>query len=783
MPELSELELIELQLKEIELQRQRLLIRKQELQSQLGETPSLSSRQKVELFMSLFQGRIDAYAFRWQNKQGRSGYSIACHNEWKQGICNKPKVKCMECKHQAFKLLDDNAIHAHLTGKQTAGLYPLLSDNTCKLLAADFDKSDWKEAVSAFRKSCDKFKIPCYVERSRSGNGAHIWVFFQSPISASVARELGFLLLDKAMEFHSGLSFDSYDRLFPNQDLIPSGGFGNLIALPLQYQPRQQGHSVFIDDNFNPIADQWQLLSSIEKVNEEKIMQLIHEKAPIKSELDKKPWEPNFSKATTQIGNCPESIEIILANRIFIDIKQIPQALLAQLKRTASFSNPVFFKTQALRFSTNGIPRFICLAEVDHGYLSLPRGCIDDAIALFADNNISMLLDDKRGSGTQLKKLVFQGELKKEQSKAVTKLLKYNVGTLHAPTAFGKTITAIAMIQKRRVNTLILVHSRQLLIQWKERLQAFLSGAEVGIIGAGKNKPTHQIDIATYQSLVNKKDNSIDPVIYDYGHVIIDECHHISAPQYERLLSEVHSKFVLGITATPNRQDGHQPIIFMQAGIIRYSASSEDKNFVRHVKLNKLSIPIPTEFLDSEHRPHISKIYQWLACNQQRNQIIVENITKAVTSNRTSIVLTERREHAEILCEMLRKRNIAVELLHGALKNKVKEQIFERLNQVQVLVATGKYVGEGFDFPKLDTLFLALPISWKGALTQYIGRIQRQYKEKEKVLVYDYVETGFPMLERMYKKRAKGYEALGFDIHDAHTTENISEQAILNLTD
>ncbi|RLV57737.1 DEAD/DEAH box helicase [Parashewanella curva] len=781
MPEPSELELIEQQLKDLEQEKQKLLTRKAKLLSQTSIQPSLSSRQKVELFLNLFKGRIDAHAFRWQNQQGRSGYSIACHNEWKQGICFKPKVKCMECKHQAFKHIDANTIHSHLIGKQIVGLYPLLVNNTCWLLAADFDKSDWQEAVTAFRTSCIKFDIPCYVERSRSGNGAHIWIFFHTPIPASEARELGFLLLDGAMEFHSGLSFESYDRLFPNQDSIPAGGFGNLIALPLQYHPRQQGNSVFIDDDFNPIPEQWQHLSNVKKVSEAQIKQLIDGKQSSKSTLDKKPWELNFAKPTSSIENCPATIGLILANRIFIELNQLPQALIAQLKRTASFSNPVFFKTQALRFSTNGIPRFICLAEVDNCYLSLPRGCIDDVLSLFEENNVSIEINDKRRAGSKLNKLTFQGELRKEQAKAVTQLLKHNVGILHAPTAFGKTITAIGIIQKRKVNTLILVHSRQLLIQWKERLQAFLTGADIGIIGASKNKPTTEIDIATYQSLIDRKNNSINPIVYEYGQVIIDECHHISAPQYERLLSEVHSTFVLGITATPNRQDGHQPIIFMQAGRIRYTASSEDKNFVRHVKLNKLTIPIPTEFLDSEQRPHISKIYQWLANNQQRNQIIVENIIEAVLSNRTSIVLTERREHAELLFDMLNKQNIAAELLHGAMKNKVKEQILERLDQVQVLVATGKYVGEGFDFPKLDTLFLALPISWKGALTQYIGRIQRQYQGKEKVLIYDYVETGFPMLERMYKKRAKGYEALGFDVHDANATESISEQAVLNL--
>ncbi|MCL1079836.1 DEAD/DEAH box helicase [Parashewanella spongiae] len=772
MPIYSELELIEQQLKDLELQREKLLARKKILLNQPASGKLLSSREKVALFLNLFKGRMEAHALRWQNQSGRSGYSVACHNEWKQGICFKPKVKCSECKHQAFKTLDDNAIHSHLIGKQTVGLYPLLNDNTCWLLAADFDKSDWKEAVSSFRHSCQFYKIYCYIERSRSGNGAHIWIFFETPIPASKARELGFLLLDKAMEFHSGLSFESYDRLFPNQDTIPTGGFGNLIALPLQYHPRQQGNSVFIDESFNQVTEQWQHLLDVKKVSRLHVDQLINEKQPFQTEkLDKKPWELNFAKQSTLIAGCPKDVSVILANRIFIDTKQLPQALLTLLKRTASFSNPVFFKTQALRFSTNGIPRFICLAEKDDGYLSLPRGCIDDVISLFEDNKVVLELEDKRKTGCRLTKLEFQGELRKEQSKAVATLLKHDVGILHAPTAFGKTVTAIGIIHKRKVNTLILVHSRQLLTQWKERLQAFIAGTDIGVIGAGKNKPTQQIDVATYQSLVNRKDNSIDPIIYEYGQIIIDECHHVSAPQYERLLSEVHAKYVLGITATPNRQDGHQPIIFMQAGAIRYTASSEDKKFIKQVNLNKLNLSIPAELQDNGNRPHISKIYRWLATNEERNKAIVEDILIAAKSNRTSIVLTERREHAELLTKMLSEQIVEVKMLHGVMKEKEKQHILNHLDQIQVLVATGKYVGEGFDFPKLDTLFLVLPISWKGALTQYVGRIQRLYTGKEKVIVYDYVESGFPMLERMYKKREKGYEALGFTIYNSDNAE------------
>ncbi len=577
-----ELQVIEARLAELEIEQQSLLAKRAALLNPDSSGARLSSSQKIDIYIQLFRGRQDIYANRWQNKQGRSGYSVTCHNEWQQGKCNKPKVKCMECTNQAFKTLDQKAIYNHLAGKQTLGLYPLLEDDSCWLLATDFDKSDWQAAVKAYQHACNELEIPCCVERSRSGNGAHIWVFFESPVSAKDARQLGFTLLDKAMEYHAGLSFESYDRLFPNQDILPVGGFGNLIALPLQHSPRQQGNSVFIDENFQPYPDQWGYLTFIKKLTSQQLEAVNGqgEKA-VKYGADRKPWELNFSRDNGIISGCPEKLTFVLANRIYLDINLLPQALLAKLKRIASFSNPVFFKTQALRFSTNGIPRFICLAEVENGYLSLPRGCFDEVVALLESNYVEVELDDKRKEGTRLKGLKFKGELRKDQKKAVAAVVKHDTGVLHAPTAFGKTVTAIGLIYRRKVNTLILVHSRQLLDQWKERLSAFLGGCEVGLTGGGKRKPTEQVDIATYQSLINRKDNSIDPILYEYGQIIIDECHHISAPNYERLLSEVHAKFTLGITATPNRQDGHQPIIFMQAGPIRHVVATEGAKFTQ----------------------------------------------------------------------------------------------------------------------------------------------------------------------------------------------------------
>lgn len=775
-----ELEQIDKRLLELEQEKAALLSQKKQLleqafsyreidnnSSQKFHNYKLSTDQKVELFAQLFHGRKDIYATRWENKQGRSGYSVACSNEWQPVICAKPKVKCRECRHRSFMPLDHVAIFEHLSGKKTIGLYPLLNNNECCLLVVDFDKSDWQADVTAFSEACLAWNISFAIERSRSGNGAHIWIFFDESVPAKDARNLGFALLDRAMEKHAGLSFDSYDRLFPNQDVLPDGGFGNLIALPLQLLPRKTGNSVFVDLNFKVWPDQWSFLASLNRLNAKQMYECLElvDREKVIDEEELKPWKKNLPIVKEKISGCPKSITIVLANKIYISTDVLPQALLARLKRTASFSNPEFFKTQALRFSTHGIPRFICLSHLEKNYLSLPRGCLDDVVAILEEQLIIIEFDDKRKMGLKLKKIHFKGELRKDQKKAVAKLNQFDTGILHAPTAFGKTVAAIGLIYKRKVNTLILVHSRQLLDQWKERLNMFLEGIDIGVIGGGKRKPTGQIDVATYQSLINRKDNSVDPCLFDYGQVIIDECHHLSAPNYDRLLNEVYAKYVLGITATPQRQDGHQPIIFMQAGPIRYTVKLDAREqFEQQVVVTELETIPPAELLNSETRPHIADVYRWLMEYSDRNKQIINDVVREVENNRNPIILTERREHAVMLGELLAERKVSFQVLRGAMKAKDRKEAMESLNEAQVVIATGKYIGEGFDLAKLDTLLLALPISWKGSLTQYVGRIHRQFTGKERVTVYDYVDQTLPMLRRMFQKRIKGYEAMGYSV-------------------
>jgi superfamily II DNA or RNA helicase len=777
---------IDARLAELEREKQQLIDRREQLRKP-EPTASVSNfltpEQKITIFSRLFRGRTDIFANRWQNQLGRSGYSVACDNEWAKGICNKPRIKCQECNHRQFSLLNDQVIYRHLAGLQVVGLYPLLQDNTCYLLAADFDKGNWQEEVKAMSRACERYSVPHTIEISRSGNGAHLWIFFKDRIPANEARLLGFGLLDAAMEIYPNLSFDSYDRLFPNQDILPEGGFGNLIALPLQREARRTGNSSFVDTELNIIDDQWQHLTQIKNLSKQELSKPLSQLSSNNSLLSEQgvtdnrpPWEITAKSKPLVLENSPRQITITLVNHIYFDIKAIPSALLARLRRLASFSNPAFFKTQALRFSTHGIPRFISCARIEQGYLALPRGCMDEALALLNESRINVKIDDKRETGTQLSGIKPSLTLRKNQQVAVREMSKHDAGILHAPTAFGKTVTAIGMIAKRKTNTLILVHSRQLLDQWQERLRSFLPETEIGVIRGGKKKPTGVIDVATYQSLINKKDNTVSPIVQDYGHIIVDECHHVSAPRFEMVLNEVRAKYVLGLTATPERQDGHQKIIFMAAGPIRHKVKkSGDEKFEQEIQIHQLNDTPPQHLTRPEERPKITEAYRWIVENEARTQQIVSDVIDCVHKNRHPIVLTERREHAELINNLLKKSGIDSIVLRGAMKAAERKRVDEHINSAQTIVATGKYVGEGFDLPRLDTLFLAMPIAWKGTLAQYAGRIHRESDGKTRVRIHDYVDCGLPMLQRMFNKREKSYKAMGYTLLSPEESANLDE--------
>lgn len=740
--------------------------------SKESEISKLSTDKKVELFTRLFRGRPDVYPVRWESqKTGKVGYSPVCVNEWRAGVCDKPRIKCSNCSNQLFKPLTEVMIYEHLAGEHTIGVYPLLTDDTCYFLAVDFDEADWREDVRAFAQSCRELGVPVTLEISRSGNGAHAWVFFFSNVLARDARKLGTAIISHACARTRQLQLNSYDRLFPNQDTMPKGGFGNLIALPLQKKPREQGFSEFVDEQFVPFADQWSYLASVRTMSKEDLESTIllatgnaHplDVAFIAEEDRKEPWKQSPLISKKLLGKMPKSLKVTLANMVYFEKSKLPQLLANRLIRLAAFQNPEFYKLQAMRMPAWDEPRVIGCADCYPKHIALPRGCLSAAQELLQENSIRCNLIDERVDGVHFD-FQFIGTLRSDQEAAVSEMLKYDIGTLCAPTAFGKTVAAAAMIARRGVSTLILVHRTELLKQWQERLHTFLGAGKdvVGVIGGGKNKPSGKIDIAVMQSL-NRK-GEINPLVESYGQIIVDECHHLSAFSFEGILKRAKAKYVLGLTATPFRRDGRQPIIFMQCGPIRHTVAKSE-GMPQLLKVIPKMLPA---LINLPQNAAVQDVFRHLATDEQRAELIAATITQAYQDGRKVLVLTERTEHLDLINQHLSDVVKCLFVLHGRIPKKLRTQIIQELNDLspdapRVLLATGKLVGEGFDHPPLDTLVLAMPISWKGTLQQYAGRLHREHATKTDVRIYDYVDTGHPVLMRMWDKRQRGYKTMGY---------------------
>ena len=736
------------------------------------ELSRLSTAKKVTLFRRLFRGRTDVFPVRWESKtSGKSGYAPACANEWRAGVCEKPRIKCGDCSNRLLIPLSDAVIYDHLAGEHTIGVYPLLEDDTCYFLAADFDEADWRDDARAFMQSCEELGVPAALEISRSGNGAHAWVFFASRVSARDARRLATAIISHTCSRTRQLNLESYDRLFPNQDTMPKGGFGNLIALPLQKSPRESGCSVFVDADLQPYPNQWGFLASIQPMPVHAIEPTILRATGGVHPLDvtfiddedlATPWKRKSTATNKLAVQMPKSLTVTLANLVYFEKAQLPQALANRLIRLAAFQNPEFYKAQAMRMSVWDKPRVIGSAENYPQHIALPRGCLDAALDLLRDNGIACDLRDERFGGESID-ISFVGSLRLDQESAVAGMLHHDTGVLCAPTAFGKTVTAAAMIARRGVNTLVLVHRTELLKQWQERLQAFLGVGKgvVGTIGGGKAKPTGKIDIAVMQSV--SRQGEVNPLVENYGQVIVDECHHVGAVSFDAILKRTKAKYVLGLTATPIRRDGQQPIIFMQCGPIRYTAASpagapHDLEVLPRSRFTRIDLSTDAGIQD---------VFRHLANDQARTESIASEVRDAVGQGRKVLVLTERTEHLDAIKTELDGLLPVPFVLHGRMSKKQRSALVADLDALppdapRVLLSTGKLVGEGFDHPPLDTLVLAMPVSWKGTLQQYAGRLHREHACKADVRIIDFVDTGHPALLRMWDKRQAGYKAMGY---------------------
>jgi len=742
-------------------------------------SPPATGPEKVALFASLFRGREDVYPRFWVNdRSGKRGYSPRCLIEWDRPRCQKPRVKCGECPHQSFEPVGPQVILDHLQGRNIIGVYPLLRDERCHLLAIDFDKRSWTDDVGAFAETCRSVGLPAAIERSRSGDGAHAWFFFAEPVPATMARRLGCYLLTETMSRRPELGMDSYDRLFPNQDTMPRGGFGSLIALPLQREARELGNTVFLDDGLRVLADQWAYLASVARIPAAAAALVAGEAQRqgrvlgvrfASADDDEAPW------AHAPSGRAPRaavheplarSVRLVRGQRIFVEKEGLPPGLLVDLRRLAAFQNPEFYKKQAMRLSTKGTPRVVTCAEEAGAYLSLPRGCEGEALALLSAWGADSTVEDQRVSGEPLP-VAFRGELTNLQTQAVAAVAPHDIGIIVAPPGSGKTVMAASMIARRGVATLVLVHRRPLMDQWLGQLSAFLSTPrkEIGAVGGGKQRVTGRLDVAMIQSLVKK--GVVNDLVGRYGHVVVDECHHVSAISFERVLSEVKARFVLGLTATPRRRDGHDPIIEMQLGPIRYTLAAKAVASRRGVA-HQLVVRETTFSAEWQPGDSIQDLYAAMAADPSRNALILDDVVSALAQGRSPLLLTERRDHLSFFQEKLGCAARNVIALHGGLSTKERRDALDRLasippNEERVVIATGRYLGEGFDDPRLDTLLLALPVAWRGTVVQYAGRLHRKYEGKSEVRIIDYRDSAVPVLARMLEKRLRTYRAIGYD--------------------
>ena len=761
-----------------------------------------------DFFMMFCRGRKDVYDLRYTNpKTGKNGYYTQCFNRWDRGchIQKKDGVRCKDCELRAYKPVTLPLIKAHMNGTDPNGndvvaIYPMLENNLCQLLVFDFDNhakgaeqedyanidDRWKEEINALRRICKNLDVDAVVERSRSGRGAHLWIFFKEMIPARLARKFGFALLEKGAESVNLKSFKYYDRMIPTQDAIPEGGLGNVIALPLQGMALKSGNSAFVDENWNAYEDQLKVLAGTRRLTRQEIEDYLSlwYSTGFTSEDNgtDAPWDKN---SEIEAGSVKGVVRIVLADRIYIDSSGMSNKTKRQLRRMATFSNKQYFQNQAMDMPNYDESRFIYLGSDEGKYIVLPRGLREDILKKFDNAGIRYKIEDKRTQGRELN-ISFKGELRESQIPAAETMLENETGILHAATAFGKTVVCCDMIARRGISTLILVDRADLMNQWIKRLDEFLDIDEelpeyqtktgrtrkrkslIGNLQGAHDTLTGIVDVAMIRSL--KKKDGFHPMLKEYAQVYFDECHHAASESAIEVLQEINAKYVYGVTATPKRGDGKEKINEFLLGPIRYRFTAKDR--AEEQNIDHLVYPRFTRTVKPHHlskTPYGNDAYELIRNNDVRDEQIIRDVADCVQAGRTPVVLTKYVDHANKLSERLKKYADRLILLTGANGTKARRAQVEELNKVDdldslILVGTGSLLGEGFDFPRLDTLFMATPVSGENVVEQYVGRLNRDYDGKENVIVYDYVDSHIPKFDKMYAARLKAYKKIGYEL-------------------
>jgi len=715
---------------------------------------NLSPKEKINIYKNLFKGRTDIFAAHWEKAdKSVSGYSPVCLNEWKKGICIKQnKGKCKDCQNQKYPSLNEFYIEQHLRGRKTYGIYPLLDDNTSYFLAADFDGKSWQVDAKNFMDECATISLPAYLERSRSGNGGHVWLFFEERFPACKSRKIVFEILKQIKIIDLFDKDDSFDRLFPNQDCLTGKGIGNLIALPLQGEARKKENTIFLNpkNSFKPYENQWQVLSKLKKIPIE-LLDDVYDKLCKDGEYDN---YANYSK-----------LALILKEQVVINKNRLPKIVTNFLKDNLNFLNSDYIIKKRIGVSVYGLEKYFNLIQKINGSIAIPRGFLNKLKAFLRKNKIDFEFRDER---IKLAPIKIESNLKlyQYQQMAVDTIIESENGILVAPPGSGKTIIGLNLVVRHKQPTLILVHKKQIFEQWIERIENFLNipKREVGQLGAGKRMMSDKITVAMVQTLSRME--NLNDIADNIGMVIVDECHHIPAKMFRNVITKFRPYFLYGLTATPERKNNDAKLIFIYLGEILYSIEMDflkKKNSFQQISDNVKSAPkiiihntdlfVPFK-ISTDNFQILSKI---MIFDSTRNRMIVNDIVDNIRRGLRALVLTERKEHVEVLSYYL-KRDVEIVTLTGDLsavqrKNKIKQ--IESGN-FQIIIATGQLIGEGTDFPNLDVLFLVYPFSFSGKLTQYIGRIQRG-ENKEK-LIYDYRDEKIEYLEKQFKNRLRYYK-------------------------